>query len=244
MTQLEDSLVTAAVGRLRAGPSSLAVLADEVIVRGRFAGTLARAIDPEFAWLELRPHDDPSPAPEAGLLEEIGEDHVTVVDPSDFRLQTDLGNLAAWAAHRGGGVSGEAAKTVDFVYLPETAQRLLTSRAPNGPAGAIVIANAERARSGWEGTAGSLRPYISLLNGLRFTVVVTSWLHARENVADFEYTLRIKASEAPTSRALEVRCTRGSASPADGLLCQGVSASYPRILAHLAAASLRMSDSH
>jgi hypothetical protein len=219
---------------LRSRPSSLVIVAAERITRDRLAARIAEALDPEFLWFELAgPGDEATPA-ERELFRQNEPNRFLRIDPGDFRLQKDLGTLALWAAGRSVNTPQSLRELADFAILPISIRLALLSRPLDGAPGAIVVANAERASANFDGRAGSLRPYVQVLNRFGFTPIVTAWEQFRENATDLEYILRIEQDPRELDRGLFVRCIRGGRPSTHGFLTENAHVPLHTLLAEIA----------
>jgi len=217
----ETPLCRRAFDVLRSRPTSVVIIGAERIPRDRLAAAIARALDPTFLWFELaRPGDEVTPA-ERELFRQNEPDRFLEIDPDDFRLREDLGTLALWAAGRDEHASEPLREVAEFAILPDSIRLALLSRDPDGGRGAIVVANAERARGNFDGRPGSLRPYVEVLNRFGFTPIITAWEQFRENATDLEYILRIAPDSAAPADGLVVRCVRGGPTGTFGFLAKG-----------------------
>jgi hypothetical protein len=164
---------------------------------------IAARLDKRFLWYDIRPRGVPIAAWQLALQAEFSPEQIRPIAVDEMRLDDGAGNAASSILIRDTEPDPTTLTLMDLMRLPQMLRSAILDTPAEERPSAILISNAERASSAFEGREGALRPYLEALNRSGCTVVVTTVSQPRENRHDFEMVLRLyDALESDTGKAI------------------------------------------
>jgi len=173
--------------------------------------SLAEATSPHFQWLEIGVPGEVRPSVDPIQLGWIPPERLWLVDrPESLRPNDLAANLTLFGLIRSDEPPETLEQVTDFLRLPETSQRILSSRRPDGRPCALVVANAHRVMAAYP--VARIPSILALHANAGFSVIVgcVDSVGAGANLFDFVFHVDGQEfSEWPRSHLV---CEKGIAS--------------------------------
>jgi len=207
LTPLSSSeYIAPLVEALKARPTSVALAGQDRVLLTQVAVGLARRLDPEFLWFDIRPRGTAAPRWQSALEFGMAPSRVHVVDatethPNDSAAGLDSGGPSpegppAEPPEIGGSLDATPLPSpmtlVDLAQLPESLRRAALDREPNSTPRVLLLTNVERASTAIDGAPGAILPYLEALNQTGVTVALTACSRPRGNQLDAEMVLLVE----------------------------------------------------
>ena len=171
------------------------VWGDSRAALGRVLYAMARDVDPEFFWLDIRSPSDVVLEPGPIELDLIPNHRLYVTaQPSDVHPQDPIANLALSVVVRLDSPEAELGLLVDLIRLPQLTQKIMGDLDRPGGPHVLVFGNAERVREFYPRTAEEVRPFLDAEIRAGVIPFYGLWGPAgpARMVADFVFEVRVR----------------------------------------------------
>ena len=177
---------------------------------------LARNLDPDPYWVEIRDSRPDGDGEGPAGLGRISEDHLYIVQSGNARPQDAEANMTLWTVVRSDEPASVIAPFIDFLRLPQPVQEAVSrSKAPDGRP-VFVIANTDRVRPYYPTTAASVRPIVDSLLRAGVVPIFASLGPPGAGRWAFDFVFEVRAPPGEDPRRGTLVCERappGSAVP-------------------------------
>jgi hypothetical protein len=194
------------VEALKARPTSVALAGQDRVLLTQVAVGLAKRLDPEFLWFDIRPRGSTVPRWQSALEFGIGPSRIRVVDATEIHPNDSAAGLESAEPSPEGppaeapelGRSFDATPMPspmsldDLARLPESIRRAALEREPSSTPRVLLLTNVERASAAIDGAPGAILPYLEALNQTGVTVALTACSRPRANQHDVEIVLLVE----------------------------------------------------
>lgn len=194
------------VDALKGRPTSVALTGKSRELLTQVAVGLAKRLDSDFQWFDVRDRRSGEPAWQRVLEEGISSPRFRTIDVAEMQLDSAGAETATSERRYEPPVASSSGLWDDLARIPESIRRAALDRTPDATPRVILLTNAERASASFDAAPGALRPYIESLNSVGVTVVVTARSRPRENRHDFDLWLRVEGSRDEEDRPGMVVC--------------------------------------
>lgn len=205
-SSLGSTFIAPLLDALSARPTSVVATGANRVTLTRVAVGLAQRLDREFQWFDIREHTSAAPAWQRSLEDGIPPGHVHAIDVPEMQLDRAGSELATSERPLAPPVGAFPGLLDDLSRIPESIQRAAVEGADHSTPRVILLTNVERASAAFDGALGSLRPYITALNQVGVTTVVTACGHPRENRHDFDLEVVVEGPRDDGHAAATVVC--------------------------------------
>ena len=191
---------------LKARPTSVALAGQDRVLLTQVAVGLAKRLDPDFLWFDIRPRGTTVPRWQSALEFGMAPSRLRVVDATEIHPNDPAAGLDRAEPSPEGppaqppeiGQSFDAASMPspmtldDLARLPESIRRAALEGEPSSTPRVLLLTNVERASAAIDGAPGAILPYLEALNQTGVTVALTACSRPRANQHDVDIVLLLE----------------------------------------------------
>jgi len=168
----------------------------------------AEAITPDFQWIDIGvPGEEPVPSDPA-QRGWIPEERLWRVEKPELLRPNDLtANLALFGLIRWDEPASSIAQVTEFLRLPDTSQRILSTRPRDGRPGALAVTNAHRVMALYP--ADRVGPVLEVHQNAGFSVLVGFAEAVGTGQELFDFVFQLDCESPADWRAGHLVCTQG-----------------------------------
>jgi hypothetical protein len=168
----------------------------------------AEAITPQFHWLDIGVPGEERPPVDPVQLGWIPEDRLWQVERPDALRPDDLtANLALFGLIRSDEPPATLTQIIEFLRLPDTSQRILSTRPNDGRPGALAVTNAHRVIAAYP--ANRVPPILAVHLNAGFSVLVGFADVAGPGRAFFDFVFRLDCQNVADWPTGHLICEKG-----------------------------------
>lgn len=194
------------VEALRARPTSVALAGNNRVQLTQVAVGLAKRLDPEFLWFDIRSSQSEAPPWQSALEAGISPIRLHAIDVPEMHLDSAGADRTRSDPVYSPPLSYSPGFLDDLLRIPDSIRNAALDVGSDPTPRVILLTNAERASAAFDGSTGALRPYIEALNKVGVTIVVTACSRPRENRHDFDLLLTEEGSRDDAHAPSTVTC--------------------------------------
>jgi len=168
----------------------------------------AEATTPDFQWLDIGVPGEERPAVDPIQLGWIPEERLWLVDRPDALRPDDLtANLALFGLIRSDEPPTTLAQITEFLRLPDTSQRILSTHPNDGRPGAVAVTNAHRVMAAYP--PHRVPPILALHVNAGFSVIVGYADSAGPGRNVFDFVFHLEGPSVSEWRQSHLVCEKG-----------------------------------
>jgi len=169
---------------------------------------LAEATNPTFQWVDIGVPEEERPALDPVDLGWVPNDRLWIVDRPDSLRPDDLAaNVALFGLIRSDEPPSTLVQVSEFLRLPETSQRILASRVPDGHPGVVAVLNAHRVMAAF--SPNRVPAILNVHLNAGFSVIVGYTESAGPGRRAFDFVFRLTGEASPDWRESTLVCEKG-----------------------------------
>jgi hypothetical protein len=189
-----STFITPLLDALKARPTSVALAGGDRVLLTQVAVGLARRLDPEFHWFDIRSSESEAPRWQSTLEAGIPPERRHTLAVPEMQLDSPGAERGSADARHPPPAPTSPGFLDNLSRIPEGIRRVALENESGPTPRVILMTNVERASAAFDASSGSLRPYIEALNEVGVTVVLTARSRPRENKSDIDLLLAVEGS--------------------------------------------------